>query len=71
MARTTPTSATAEPTDTSKLRVTMSITALIAARLTMVRLQREQAQVALGQEQPVGEELERRARSTASTSSSV
>src|SRR6185437_14915282 len=34
-ARITPTSATAEPTDRSKLRVTISITALIAARLTI------------------------------------
>ena len=34
-ARMTPTSATAEPTDRSKLRVTISITALIAARLTI------------------------------------
>ena len=34
-ARTTPTSATAEPTERSKLRVTISITALIAARLTI------------------------------------
>ena len=34
-ARTTPTSATAEPTDRSKLRLTISITALIAARLTI------------------------------------
>ena len=31
----TPTRATAEPTDRSKFRVTISITALIAARLTM------------------------------------
>ena len=31
----TPTSATAEPTERSKLRVTISITALIAARLTI------------------------------------
>src|SRR4029079_8850464 len=34
-ANTTPTRATAEPTERSKLRVTMSITALIAARLTI------------------------------------
>ena len=34
-ARMTPTSATAEPTERSKLRVTISITALIAARLTI------------------------------------
>ena len=30
-----PTSATADPTDKSKLRVTISMTALIAARLTI------------------------------------
>ena len=34
-ARMTPTKATADPTDKSKLRVTMSMTALIAARLTI------------------------------------
>ena len=34
-ARITPTQATAEPTERSKLRVTISITALIAARLTI------------------------------------
>ena len=34
-ATTTPISATAEPTDRSKLRVTISITALIAASATM------------------------------------
>ena len=35
MASTVPTSATAEPTERSKLRVTISITALMAARLTI------------------------------------
>ena len=34
-AKMTPTKATADPTDKSKLRVTMSMTALIAARLTI------------------------------------
>ena len=34
-ARMTPTKATAEPTDRSKLRVTISMTALMAARLTI------------------------------------
>ena len=35
IARTTPTRATADPTERSKLRVTMSMTALIAAKLTI------------------------------------
>ncbi len=34
-ASTTPTRATADPTDKSKFRLTMSMTALIAARLTI------------------------------------
>ena len=57
-ATTTPTSATAEPTEMSKLRVTMSMTALIAAKPGDGALERHQREVPLRQEDAVGEPRE-------------
>ena len=53
-----PTSATAEPTDRSKLRVTISMTALIAARLTIEVCSASRTKIALGEERAVGREVE-------------
>ena len=56
-AKITPTKATADPTDKSKLRVTMSMTALIAARLTIDGLQREEHKIALSEERAARREV--------------